>query len=312
MECGFIYLLLPLLMVIGLTQGSSSSSFSRGESSEDAKTQFNLASTLTGDISSSRHHARAQLNSQLYPDTVQQPIPQSSVGINSVDIDQPSAHENGGSGISSLGVVQLNPAGNHVQQVPSIYPTLPATAPGYPAQAVPAYLPIPGQTVPGYQPIPGQTVPGYQPIPGQAVPGYPPTQGQAVPNYQPLPGQAPPGHPGAIYTGPPLQAYPGYAFQGVYLQQYPAALNYANYGGQQGFPGNIHVPQQAPGAATSYQNQQQYPPRDRFDHSFKMSTEYKEDGVHKGPFEVLNNHNRPGYGSGYGGGYNGAFNRPGY
>jgi len=71
------------------------------------------------------------------------------------------------------------------------------------------------------------------------------------------------------------------------------------------------------GPATSIQNFHRYPDhnaadRNHWDHHFSMNTEYKEDGVHKGPFGVLNNHNAFGYGSGYGGGYNGAFNSPAY
>ncbi|KAH8381598.1 hypothetical protein KR093_008954 [Drosophila rubida] len=273
----FIYLLLSL-MVIGLTRGSSSSHYSRDESSEDAKTQFNLASTFSGDINSSRHHARAHLNSQLYPETAQYPIPQTSVGHIPADIDQPAAHENGGSGLNTLGVAQLNPASNYVPQVASIYPQLPGAPPT--------------ATAPSYPPQP--------PIQGQPAVGYPGV----------IQGQPAVGYPGVIYPGAPPPPYPGFGYPGVYLPQYPTYPGYVNYPGAQGLPGNIPIVTHPQGAPTSYQNQQQYPPQ--YDRSFSMKTQYKEDGVHKGPFEVLNNHSREGYGSGFGGGYNGVFNRPGY
>ncbi|XP_034112970.1 calcium-binding protein P [Drosophila albomicans] len=268
MHCKFIYLLLSL-MVIGLTQGSSQ--YSRDESSEDNKTQFNLASTFSGDINSNRHHARAHLNSQLYPDVAQQPYQQPSVGYISTDIDQPSAHENGGNGLGTLGVVQPNPVSN----LPT--PVVGGTRPQQPVASIYPALPVPG--------YPAQGVPGYAALPQPPVSGYPGAFGQ------------------------PQAVYPGYGYPGVYLPQYPA---YPGYPGQQGWPGNIPVVTHPQGAPTSYQNQQQYQPQDHYDRSFKMNTEYKEDGVHTGPFEVLNNHNRQGYGSGYGGGYNGAYNRPGY
>jgi len=272
MHWGFVYVQLLLTLTISLTQGSH---FSRDESREDYKTEFNLASTLTGGISSNRHHERAHLNSQLYPEITQLPVQQPSAGYTSNDIDEPSAHESGGSGIGTLDV-HVGPAGNRVvppesrvnppgnRVVPGIYPTLPVGGPfRYPAPA----------------------------------PGYPQVA-LTIPN-------------------PPIQnPYPGYGYPGQYLPQYPAypqAVPFPVYPGypgpQPGYPGNL--------PPLSYQNQQHFAPsqpgqRDHFDHSFTMNTEYKEDGVHKGPFDVLNNHNRQGYGSGFGGGYNGAFNRPGY
>lgn len=147
-----------------------------------------------------------------------------------------------------------------------------------------------------------------------------------VPPQQPVGAGAPGYFPG---TG----AYPGYPYPGVYLPQYPAypqPAQFPAYGvlpgavAQPGVPGVAGAPGVAgvPGAAgqapaTSGMNYHRYPahnPADpsHWDHHFSMNTEYKEDGVHKGPFGVLNNHNAFGYGSGYGGGYNGAFNSPAY
>ncbi|XP_034487383.1 calcium-binding protein P [Drosophila innubila] len=294
MHWGFFYIQLLLLLTIGVTQGSH---FSRDESSEADQTEFNLASTLKGGISSNRHHARAHLNSQLYPEITQLPSQQPSAGYVSADIDEPSAHESGGSGIGTLDV-HVGPApgnrviapgnrvvapGNRVvptdnqNGVASIYPALPVGgAPAYPAPTPGVAFHIPNPNLyPGY-PYPGQYLPQY-PIYPQRAPfaGYP------------------------DYTGP----QPGYP------------------GPQPGYPGPPPSPPNYPHPMPplSYQNQQHFAPsqplpgqREHFDHSFTMNTEYKEDGVHKGPFGLLNNRNGQGYGSGFGGGYNGAYNRPGY
>ncbi|EDW43568.1 GM26638 [Drosophila sechellia] len=185
---------------------------------------------------------------------------------------------------------------------------------------------------------------GYQSAGGVAPLGYP--VAGAVPAQYPVgvPPQQPVGT-GAPGYFPGTGAYPGYPYPGVYLQQYPAypqPAQFPAYGvvpgavAQPGVPGVAGVPgvqgvagvpgapgvAGVPGAAgqapvTSGKNYHRYPahnPADpsHWDHHFSMNTEYKEDGVHKGPFGVLNNHNAFGYGSGYGGGYNGAFNSPSY
>ncbi|XP_017874215.1 PREDICTED: uncharacterized protein LOC108621428 [Drosophila arizonae] len=266
MRCcvAFVWLLLALTAVL-----THASHYSRNESNEDSKTEFNLASTFKGGITSSRHHERANLNSQLYPDLRQQ-------SSGSVDIDEPSAHENGGSGID----LRAGPYGTAVrnpQPQPNGFSNHPAPVgqpqtaeiPGYAANGNPQVLPRPGVN------------------PSGVYPSY--------------------GNPQPVY--PVLPAYP---YPGQYLPQYPSYPPYPNYGPS--VPVITH-----PGAPPiSYQNQQNYAPhaaagqRDRWDRSFRMKTEYTEDGVHKGPFSVLNNHGSQGYGSGFGGGYNGAFNRPGY
>ncbi|XP_017085532.1 collagen alpha-2(IV) chain isoform X1 [Drosophila eugracilis] len=311
------------LILIASTEGSQ---FSRDESQEDQKTEFNLASTLTGGITSSRHRQRADLNSQLYP------------GLNhgytgaTGSIDDAHGHEQGGSGVrvaSTNSVVfpgnqSPNPAltitGGH--QFPAYPP------PGFPGQQAPVPYPAAGGS------SGGASSGGYQSTGIGAAPGYP---GAGA-----VPGPYPTGLPAG--TG----AYPGYPYPGVYLQQYPGypqPAQFPAYGvvpGAVAQPGVIGVPgiqgvagvsgipgapgvqgvsgipgAAANGPATSSQNFHRYPnhnaaDRNHWDHHFSMNTEYKEDGVHKGPFGVLNNHNAFGYGSGYGGGYNGAFNSPAY
>ncbi|KAL7729755.1 hypothetical protein ACLKA6_014622 [Drosophila palustris] len=304
MHWGLIYIELLLVMAIGLTQGSH---FSRDESSEDAQTEFNLASTLKGGISSNRHHARAHLNSQLYPEITQLPSQQPSAGYASADIDEASAHERGGSGIGTLNV-HVGPPGNRVvapgnQQigVPSIYPAAPV---GYPAP--PSGYPTVAFNIPNPNPYapPDNRVTSSGNQRGVASTYPASTVGGSV-GY-PAP---PSGYPTVAFNIPNPSPYPA-----QYLPQYTAYPQPAPYPVYPGYPG------QQPGLPPqSYQNQQHFAPsqplprhRDHFDRSFTMNTEYKEDGVHKGPFEVLNNHKGQGYGSGYGGGYNGAFNRPGY
>ncbi|XP_017085533.1 collagen alpha-1(IV) chain isoform X2 [Drosophila eugracilis] len=291
------------LILIASTEGSQ---FSRDESQEDQKTEFNLASTLTGGITSSRHRQRADLNSQLYP------------GLNhgytgaTGSIDDAHGHEQGGSGVRV--------ARGH--QFPAYPP------PGFPGQQAPVPYPAAGGS------SGGASSGGYQSTGIGAAPGYP---GAGA-----VPGPYPTGLPAG--TG----AYPGYPYPGVYLQQYPGypqPAQFPAYGvvpGAVAQPGVIGVPgiqgvagvsgipgapgvqgvsgipgAAANGPATSSQNFHRYPnhnaaDRNHWDHHFSMNTEYKEDGVHKGPFGVLNNHNAFGYGSGYGGGYNGAFNSPAY
>lgn len=275
------YLALLVALTLGLADASQ---YSRDESSEDAKTQFNLASTLTGDISSNRHHARAHLDSQLGPQISQQPYRQPSAGYGSADIDAPSAHESGGSGVGTLDV-HLSPAGSRIGGPASLYPALPI-------QGEPQPQPPVGYSI-------GFSAPPHSPYPTAAV--YP-TVRFTNPGY-------PVGNPGVAYPGQYLPQYPVYPTYPAYPGYVPAQ------------PGNVpvvvHAPQPPP-APTSYQNHQHFAPnqtpkqRDHWNRSFSMNTEYKEDGVHKGPFHVLNNHNRQGYGSGFGGGYNGAFNAPGY
>lgn len=275
------HLALLLVVIVGVIEASQ---FSRDESSEDSKTEFNLASTLTGGISSNRHHARAHLDSQLGPQQIgQQPFRQPSAGFGSVDIDAPSAHESGGSGVGTL--PHVSPSGNRIGATPSLYPA----------------LPIEGQP----QPPVGHAIAPSAPQAPYSNSAIYPSFGPNYPNGGQLPGY-PAGHPGFTYPGQYLPQYP---------PTYPAYPTYSAYGPVHPAVAPIGQPPPPP---TSYQNQQQFAPnqtprqRDHWNRSFTMNTEYKEDGVHKGPFEVLNNHNRPGYGSGFGGGYNGAFNRPGY
>jgi len=134
----------------------------------------------------------------------------------------------------------------------------------------------------------------------QQYPGYP--QPPQFPAYGVVPGAvAQPGVPG-------VGGVPGV----------PGVQGVAGVPGVPGVQGIAGVPGgAASGPAISSQNFHRYPDhnaadRNHWDHHFSMNTEYKEDGVHKGPFGVLNNHNAFGYGSGYGGGYNGAFNSPAY
>lgn len=319
MRWSIVYVELLLALTAGLTHASQ---YSRDESNEDSNTQFNLASTFKGGITSNRHHERARLNSQLYPDLRQQQS-------DSLDIDAPSAHESGGSGV---GIFDARPGPYGIavgipQQQPVGYPNYPA-------------LPTAGQPQSGLYPVP-QSSPA---ICGRLTPGAAPN---SVPNgcQQPIPGQAqlpasfphgyshntnpqatahtgsnPPGvYPsfGAHQPGyQPVQ--PGYPYPGQYLPQYPSYPPTAPFPHYSGVPGNVPVVTHPGAPPISYQNQHNYGPhaspgqRDRWGHSFKMKTEYTEDGVHKGPFDVLNNHGSQGYGSGFGGGYNGPFSRPGY
>ncbi|EDW98873.2 collagen alpha-1(X) chain isoform X2 [Drosophila yakuba] len=305
------------LAFIQIASGQASQ-FSRDESQEDQKTEFNLASTLTGGITSSRHRQRANLNSQLYPELGQVGAGYAGSGYAGAtgSIDDAHGHEQGGSGVRV--------ARGH--QFPAYPP------PGFPGQQAPVPYPAAvgssgGASSGGYQSTAAGAPPGY-PVPGQYPVGVPPQQpvGTGAPGY--FPG-----------TG----AYPGYPYPGVYVQQYPGypqPAQFPAYGvvpgavAQPGVPGVAGVPgvpgvagvagvPGAPGvagvhgAAAQGKNVHHYPahnPADpsHWDHHFAMNTEYKEDGVHKGPFGVLNNHNAFGYGSGYGGGYNGAFNSPAY
>ncbi|KAH8406645.1 hypothetical protein KR222_001552, partial [Zaprionus bogoriensis] len=287
MHWAILCIWLPLSLAVSLVDASE---YSRDESKEDAKTEFNLASTLTGGITSNRHHQRAHLGSQLGPQISQQPFQQPSPGYGSAVIDAASGHENGGSGIATLGV-GLNPNAIGVGRPTSLYPTLPVEEP---------------QRIPGY-PTPVYGTVDRGPLPsGEISPAY------AV-NYPN--GIQPPGYP----VGQPGLTYPG-----VYLPQFPTYPAYPVYPAYSGYgpahPGNVPVAvqPQAPSPPTSYQNQQistgnpRPGHRDHWNRSFTMNTEYKEKGEHKGPFDVLNNHSNQGYGSGFGGGYNGAFSRPGY
>nr|XP_043067585.1 annexin A7 [Drosophila bipectinata] len=266
---------------------------SRDESREDQRTEFNLASTLTGGISSSRHRQGALLNTNVYP-------PLGLVGAgggytgaagsvgSSGGIDAAHGHENGGSGVRlarGQPVPAYPPPGFPGQQAPVPYPS----APAYPAG---------GASYPGddFNCVPG----GY---PATGVPTGYPAMGAPQPPVQ-LPGSAP------AQPGVAVGYYPGYPYPGTYLPQYPAYPQPAQLPAYGVAPGAAVYP-----PATSTQNVHRYPdhnPQDpsHWDHHFSMNTEYKEDGVHKGAFGVLNNHNAFGYGSGYGGGYNGAFNSP--
>ncbi|XP_043653884.1 collagen alpha-4(IV) chain isoform X2 [Drosophila teissieri] len=332
------------LALIQIASGQASQ-LSRDESQEDQKTEFNLASTLTGGITSSRHRQRANLNSQLYPNLGQVGAGYAGSGYAGSgyvgatgSIDDAHGHEQGGSGVrvaSTNSVVfpgnqSPNPAltitGGH--QFPAYSP------PGFPGQQAPVPYPAAvgssgGASSGGYQTA--GAPPGY-PVAGTVPAQYP----VGVPPQQPVGTGAPGYFPG---TG----AYPGYPYPGVYLQQYPgypqpaqfpaygvvpgavaqpAVPGVAGVPGVQGVAGVPGVPGApgvggVPGAAAQGKNVYHHPahnPADpsHWDHHFAMNTEYKEDGVHKGPFGVLNNHNAFGYGSGYGGGYNGAFNSPAY
>ncbi|XP_041449576.1 calcium-binding protein P [Drosophila obscura] len=294
-EIAFVALIVALI----LTVGSQASQLSRDESREDEETNFNLATTLTGGIRSSRHHQRANLNSNLYPDSTQP-----GAGYGSDDIDEPHGHEQGGytpraGGSNSIGYAgSQGPAAFPGQELPAgTYPP-----PGYPATGSPQ----PPVNYPSG--IPGQ-LPGVPAYPQPGVQAYPQPGGHAYPQ---------PGVPGYAYPGVYLPQFPGYPQPGAYFGYAPGAPG--------GPPVVVH-----PGAAAqagagdsapynphkSSRHHSRYPSHDardpeHWDHRFSMNTEYKEDGVHKGPFDVLNNHNAFGYGSGYGGGYNGAFNSPAF
>ncbi|XP_026847009.1 calcium-binding protein P isoform X2 [Drosophila persimilis] len=333
-----------LTVALILTVGSQASQFSRDESREEEETNFNLASTLTGGIRSSRHHQRANLNSHLYPDSVQPGTTYAGPGI-----DDPHGHEQGGTssraGDSNLiGYVGSQspplPAAHPGQELPpGIYPPpgYPTTGPPQPPVHFPtgnaahqsggAAAPGPYYTQPraGSYPQPGV---GSFPQPGAGSypqPGVGSFPQPGVPSYpQPGVGSFPqPAAPGAYPAG-----YPSYAYPGVYLPQFPGYLQPGAYPGYApGAPPVIVHPGAAPPAgagatAPSYpqkssRHHSRYPTHDaqdpeHWDHRFSMNTEYNEDGVHKGSFDVLNNHNAFGYGSGYGGGYNGAFNSPAF
>ncbi|EDW39163.1 GL13939 [Drosophila persimilis] len=287
-----------LTVALILTVGSQASQFSRDESREEEETNFNLASTLTGGIRSSRHHQRANLNSHLYPDSVQPGTTYAGPGI-----DDPHGHEQGGTS-SRAGDSNLI----------GIYPP-----PGYPTTG-PPQPPVHFPTGNAAHQSGGAAAPGSYPQPG--VGSFPQP---GVPSYpQPGVGSFPqPAAPGAYPAG-----YPSYAYPGVYLPQFPGYLQPGAYPGYApGAPPVIVHPGAAPPAgagatAPSYpqkssRHHSRYPTHDaqdpeHWDHRFSMNTEYNEDGVHKGSFDVLNNHNAFGYGSGYGGGYNGAFNSPAF
>ncbi|KAH8278907.1 hypothetical protein KR018_010967 [Drosophila ironensis] len=277
-----------------LLASSQASQFSKDESKEDQRTEFNLASTLTGGISSSRHRQGASLNS-LYPALAQVGAGggyTGSAGFTGAN-DDAHGHEQGGSG-ARLG--------------PVVFPGLQLPNPG--VQIVASQLPNPSVNIGGGQQVPAYPTPGYPekylPNPGVQIAATPlPNPGGQQVSAYPLPG-FPGQHPPVPYSSEAAYpAYPGgYPYPGTYLPQYP------------GYPALFPPYGVAPGAAAvSSPNVQRYPahnPRDpnHWDHHFSMNTEYKEDGVHKGAFGALNNHNAFGYGSGYGGGYNGAFNSP--
>ncbi|XP_034127728.1 calcium-binding protein P isoform X2 [Drosophila guanche] len=283
-----------LIVALLLAVESQASQLSRDESREDEETNFNLASTLTGGIRSSRHHQRANLNSNLnsYPDSTQP-----GAGYGSVDIDGPHGHEQGGYTPRAGGSNSIGYSG----------PQQPA---GYPGQELP----------PGTYPPPGYPATG-SPQPPVHYPGGIPAQRPGVPSY-PQPGVPAYPQPGAhAYPQPGI---PGYAYPGVYLPQFPGYPQPGAYPGYApGAPGGPPVvvhPGAAPPAASPHESRRhhsRYPSHnaqdpEHWDHRFSMNTEYKEDGVHKGSFDVLNNHNAFGFGSGYGGGYNGAFNSPAF
>ncbi|XP_016961603.1 elastin isoform X2 [Drosophila biarmipes] len=306
---GIVFAALALFLIAS-SQGSQ---FSRDESQEDQETEFNLASTLTGGITSSRHRQRAHLNSPLYPGLSQLGGGYGATAGATGSIDDAHGHEQGGSSVRV--------ARGH--QFPAYPP------PGFPGQQAPVPYPAAGGSA-----SEGSSSGGFQSTGAGGAPGYP-AAGTVPVQY---PTGVPPGA-GAPGYFPGTGAYP---YPGVYLQQYPAypqPAQFPAYGvvpgavAQPGVPGVAGVPgvqgvagvpgvqgvagATGSGPATSSQNFHRYPahnPADRnhLDHHFSMNTEYKEDGVHKGPFGVLNNHNAFGYGSGYGGGYNGAFNSPAY
>ncbi|XP_017845887.1 DNA-directed RNA polymerase II subunit RPB1 [Drosophila busckii] len=299
MRCSNICLGLLLALTVGLSHATH---YTRDESSDGTNTEYNLASTLSGHITTNRHNAREHL------DLTQQPSQQA------VDIDDESAaHERGGAAGHHVRVSQPPtlgyPAGSAA--VPRLYPSLPVSgaqptqfggvSPALPS-GVDASSLYPSKTL-VQQPVLGV----YPSFPSNTPAQQPGVAGASF--YPSFPGNNPLQQPGVGAAGvypaniPLQQPYiPGYpaGYPGQYLPQYPA------------------YPAYAPPPPISYQNQQHYGPqgdirgRERTDHSFRMNTEYKENGVHKGPFGVLNNHSNQGYGSGFGGGYNGVYNRPGY
>ncbi|XP_016981975.2 collagen alpha-2(IV) chain isoform X1 [Drosophila rhopaloa] len=345
---GITFVALSLLLV-----ASSQAQFSRDESQEDQRTEFNLASTLTGGISSSRHRQRANLGSPLYPAPSQ--LGAGYAGATG-SIDDAHGHEQGGSGVRVASTNSVVFPGNQFPN-PALtitgghqFPAYPP--PGFPSQQAPVPYPAAGGS------SGGASSGGFQSAGVGAPPGYP--AAGAAPLYHT---GVPPQYPSAVAPQQPGGAgapgyYPGYPYPGVYLQQYPGypqPAQFPAYGvvpgavAQPGVPGVAGVPgvqgvagvpgvqgvagvpgvqgvAGVPGVqgvaaghapATSGQNFHRYPAHNaadpnHWDHHFAMNTEYKEDGVHKGPFGVLNNHNAFGYGSGYGGGYNGAFNSPAY
>ncbi|XP_017122827.1 calcium-binding protein P [Drosophila elegans] len=282
------------LILIAFVEGSQ---FDRDESQEDHKTEFNLASTLSAGISSSRHRQRSHLGSPVYPGLGQ--VGAGYAGATG-SIDDAHGHEQGGSGVR---VASTNPVvfpGNQFpggQQFPAYPP------PGYPSQQAPVPYPVAGGSAGGSSSGGFQSAGGY--------PGYPAQYPTGVPPQQPVGTGAPGFYPG---TG----AYPGYSYPGVYLPQYPGYPQPAQFPPYGVAPGAVGVPGAAGHfPATSGQNFHRYPSHNaadpnHWDHHFALNTEYNEEGVHKGPSGVLNNQNAFGYGSGYGGGYNGAYNSPAY
>ncbi|KPU79748.1 uncharacterized protein Dana_GF16999, isoform B [Drosophila ananassae] len=298
--CGAVLGLFILVASIEATQ------LSRDESREDQRTEFNLASTLTGGISSSRHRQGALLNTNLYP-------PLGLVGAgggytgaagsvgSSGSIDAAHGHESGGSGVRLASTNNVVFPGAHSPN-PGVTIAGGQPAPAYPPPGFPGQqVPVPYPTAPAY-PAGGASYPGVPAVyPASSGPAAYPAMGAPQPPVQ-LPGSVP------AQPGVAPGYYPGYPYPGTYLPQYPAYPQPAQLPAYGVAPGAAVYP-----PATSTQNVHRYPdhnPRDpnHWDHHFSMNTEYKEDGVHKGAFGVLNNHNAFGYGSGYGGGYNGAFN----
>ncbi|KAI8044709.1 calcium-binding protein P [Drosophila gunungcola] len=318
---GIAFVALALTLIASI-EGSL---FGRDESQEDHKTEFNLASTLSAGITSSRHRQRSHLGSPLYPGLGQ--VGAGYAGATG-SIDDAHGHEQGGSGVR---VASTNPVVFPGSQFSN--PALTVTAgqqfpayppPGYPNQQAPVPYPVAGGSAGG------SSSGGFQSA--GVPPGYPAQYPTGVPPQQPVGTGSPGFYPG---TG----AYPGYSYPGVYLPQYPGypqpaqfppygvapgAVGVPGVAGVPGVPGVAGVPgvPGVPGAAghfpaTSGQNFHRYPSHNaadpnHWDHHLAMNTEYNEEGVHKGPFGVLNNHNAFGYGSGYGGGYNGAYNSPAY
>jgi len=141
---GIAYAPLALILIASI-QGSE---FSRDESQEDQRTEFNLASTLTGGISSSRHRQRANLNSPLYPGLTQLGGDYGAGAGATGSIDDAHGHEQGGSGVRVASTNSIvfpgkqspNPAltitGGH--QFPAYPP------PGFPAQQAPVPYPSAG------------------------------------------------------------------------------------------------------------------------------------------------------------------------
>ncbi|EDV91052.1 translation initiation factor IF-2 [Drosophila grimshawi] len=310
------HLVLILALTFSIAEASSASNYARDESNEDTNTEFNLATTFKGGITSNRHHERARLNSQLYPDLRQQPAASYPYG----DIDGASGHESGGSGVDLRSGAYAVPvpqsvdyAGQPAQQLP-VAPPPPACgrpATGVYPNSVPTGCQQPSGGQAGY-PI-QQYPPNQNPLAAAHSGGNAPSYGTHQPAYQPAPSSQPP-QPGYAYPGQHLPQYPVY-MPGYYPGMGPAAI---------GMAGNLPIVNYPAGVApsapppVSYQNQYNYAPHprpgqgDHWNHRYKVQTEYTEDGVHKGPFGVLNNHGTQGYGSGFSSGYNGAYSRPGY